>query len=200
MSFRVEHKYKITSLQLTDLFNYFKDQPAPPLYNSRYVNSIYFDNHNLQSYLDGEEGITPRKKIRIRFYGSEFEPKEMLLETKISALEGRYKISKKILNYNKFLYSKITDAYYGLIFPVLRVRYKRNYFQFGNSRITIDSELRFQNFKNKSYASNNSIQMLRILEFKTKAFNDLEKFENLFPFIRCRYSKYNEGIRFLKLH
>ena len=53
------------------------------LYDDRLINSIYFDNDKFEIYNDSVEGISPRKKIRLRFYGdkNQFDKqKEILLE------------------------------------------------------------------------------------------------------------------------
>ena len=51
-------------------------------------------------YNDSIEGLTPRKKIRVRNYPNTQDNK-MYLEIKISSVEGRFK-TRKIINKNKF--------------------------------------------------------------------------------------------------
>ena len=41
------------------------------LYKGRLVNSLYYDTELLEMFYHSEEGVTPRKKIRIRWYDSE---------------------------------------------------------------------------------------------------------------------------------
>ena len=45
-------------------------------------------------YLDSEDGCLPRKKIRVRTYPENKNDSEYFFETKISSVEGRYKIVK----------------------------------------------------------------------------------------------------------
>ena len=91
-------------------------------------------------FFDSEEGIVPRKKIRIRWY---HEKKEKNLETKISSIEGRFKIKKKYeTDFNR---QYVYDQLYGKIFPSIFVNYKREYFEFKNLRLTFDSLINYTN-------------------------------------------------------
>ena len=38
------------------------------LYPSRTINSVYFDTNDLRLFFESEEGLLPRKKLRIRWY------------------------------------------------------------------------------------------------------------------------------------
>ena len=61
------------------------------LYPKRKISSLYFDSTQLKMFTDSEEGITPRKKIRVRMYPGDNTNKGLNLETKISSAEGRFK-------------------------------------------------------------------------------------------------------------
>ena len=41
-------------------------------HESRIVNSIYYDNKDFESFIDSEEGLVPRRKYRLRWYGDTF--------------------------------------------------------------------------------------------------------------------------------
>ena len=41
------------------------------IFKERKISSLYFDNKNYDMFLDSEEGVLPRKKIRIRNYPEE---------------------------------------------------------------------------------------------------------------------------------
>ena len=56
---------------------YFKD-----IFNSRIVNSIYFDDVNLSSINENLDGISEKTKIRIRWYGDSKIIKNPILEIK----------------------------------------------------------------------------------------------------------------------
>ena len=63
---RREKKYNLNKISLSKFLkeNYFF------FTSSRLINSIYFDTLKEKFHEDGEEGIIPRKKVRIRWYGS----------------------------------------------------------------------------------------------------------------------------------
>ena len=64
------------------------------------IESLYFENNKREMYSDSVEGLTPRKKIRVRNYPRTQDLK-LYLETKISSVEGRYKI-RTIIDETKF--------------------------------------------------------------------------------------------------
>ena len=66
------------------------------LYDDRIVNSLYFENISNSMFHDSEEGVVPRKKIRVRNY-PQSKIEEYFLENKISSLEGRFKKKKSII-------------------------------------------------------------------------------------------------------
>ena len=65
MSFRTEEKFFINSDKYVDLKNYLILKGANRQYPRRLIKSIYFDNDNLQSFIDSQEGSVVRKKIRM---------------------------------------------------------------------------------------------------------------------------------------
>ena len=70
------------------------------IYEPRKIHSLYFDNLNYEMYSDSLEGLTPRKKIRVRNY-PDTKDQNLYLEIKISSVEGRFK-TREILDQNKF--------------------------------------------------------------------------------------------------
>ena len=99
MSFRKESKSTLNDGKLSILIKWIFQNNGRVLFPERIVNSVYFDNRNLNMYFESVEGVLPRKKIRLRLYKSEDYLKNFLndtnLEFKISSVEGRYKVSKK---------------------------------------------------------------------------------------------------------
>ena len=71
MSFRIENKYEISSQKLNLFYDFLRSHNGKRIYEDRQINSIYFDNNDKDSFFDSEEGTVPRKKIRLRYYGSE---------------------------------------------------------------------------------------------------------------------------------
>ena len=100
-------------------------------------------------YLDSIEGVTPRKKIRLRIYNDANFLKDNInvnIEKKVSSVEGRFKVTKKITDVNKFLNYGVYDNSYGNCYPRIIVSYKRSYYQFENYRMTIDEDICYEKF------------------------------------------------------
>ena len=94
MSFRKEKKFRLTINEFYLMKNLLIENGMTKLYRTRKVNSIYFDNLSYDMFNQSEEGVVPRKKIRIRSY-PKFNNK-YFLEIKISSVEGRFKKSNEI--------------------------------------------------------------------------------------------------------
>ena len=92
MSFRIEKKYRLTLSDQKILKNLLFEKGLSFYFPSRLIHSCYFDNYQLETYRDSEEGCFPRKKLRIRWYNNE---KKLFKETKLSTIEGRFKLQKK---------------------------------------------------------------------------------------------------------
>jgi len=194
MTFRIEEKILLNKDNKMLINSFLKKNLAKVLYEDRLVESIYFDNKYYKMYLDSEEGIVPRKKIRIRNYSNNNIKN---LEIKISSVEGRFKKSEQINNelYLNYLKTGFYDNYYGLCYPVVKIIYSRSYLELFSRRITIDSNITFFDYK-----FNNLIKIDQsILEVKTNNDDSLDDLNFLFPFRRSRYSKYSESIKALKI-
>ena len=68
MSFRIEQKILINFSQIFNFKKWINEKGYKKLHNDRIVNSLYFENVSNSMFLDSEEGIVPRKKIRVRNY------------------------------------------------------------------------------------------------------------------------------------
>ena len=196
MSFRIEEKLYIKPENLFDFKIFLNKKNALNLYHPRIIESLYFDTYNLDIYNDSIEGLTPRKKIRVRNYP---EDKEVIryLEIKNSSVEGRHKV-RKIINQNLYQnYQKkgFFDLQYGLCFPKVYVRYKREYAQINDVRISIDTNLSYRNFENKFLSNDSKI----IVELKTSFKKNLDELIKDFPIQRIRFSKYSYAIECLKI-
>ena len=91
---RIEDKIPLNGLEILKVKSLLEENNAKILYPRRLIKSIYFDDFRLSMFIESEEGISPRKKIRIRSYNDNL--KDIFLETKVTSPEGRYKISKRI--------------------------------------------------------------------------------------------------------
>jgi len=191
MSFRIEEKLLIDNNQLVDFKKHLSTKTAKQIYQPRKIESLYFENDNYEMYSDSIEGLTPRKKIRIRNYPN-MEDDNLYLETKISSVEGRYK-TRSVISKNKFNYLKekgILDSQYGFCKPCLYVLYDREYFKFEDVRISIDNNINFKLYNKNSYQRD----YRTIVEIKTSIKKNLDKLVEDFPFQRIRFSKFCNGI------
>lgn len=195
MSFRKEKKFRVT---VNDFHN-FQDQlhrlGMETLFEPRYVTSVYFDTVNLNMFHDSEEGVLPRKKVRIRWYG---DSKIFALENKTSSIEGRFKVTTKLDNNileNELLTRNRMDAQYGNLQPILKVSYKRSYFMFNEMRITFDDSICYQNLRfadrRKYYDPE------RVIEIKIPCDCPDDFVEKFIPFPTSRFSKYSRGLLLL---
>ena len=100
MSYRIEEKLSIDSNRIIDFKSFLANKTVKPIYQPRRIQSLYFDNQNYEMYTDSIEGLTPRKKIRVRNY-PEDKNSTLHLEFKISSVEGRFK-TRKIINKENF--------------------------------------------------------------------------------------------------
>ena len=194
MSFRKEKKYRVTISDYHKFQDQLYNQGMLKLFESRFVKSIYFDTADLKMFRDSEEGVLPRKKVRIRWYNNE---KIFTLENKISSVEGRYKVTNKLDNNvlnNGLLCNSRIDRMYGAIYPVLKVSYERSYFMFNQMRITFDKNIIYENLKyvnkRKYYESE------RVIEIKIPPNCSDDFLEKYIQYPTTRFSKYSRGCLF----
>jgi len=192
MSFRIEDKYILDTGRNIQIKKFLLENNFEKKYNERNVTSIYMDNKNFSMYNESEEGTTPRKKIRFRFYDGNF--KNLNFEIKINSQEGKYKISNKtnttfLQNCEKIGYY---DPVYGNCYPILSVNYIREYYQNKNYRITLDKNIIFTHHQNKFKQAKEN---LFVLEVKILRKFDVPNFLEQLPLDKVRYSKYSEGIK-----
>ena len=159
MSFRFEEKTLFHISDYLKLKTFIFNSGSVELYPKRKISSLYFDNHENNMYLDSEDGCLPRKKIRIRTYPENKNDSEYFFETKISSVEGRYKIVNKInkINYRNLQQKGFFDNIYGMCYPKIRILYFREYFSLFNQRITLDQDIQYKCFKSNRYMRNNKI-------------------------------------------
>ena len=149
MSFRKELKIPISISDMISMKADLIKMGMRELHPKREIFSVYFDTMNLTMFSDSEEGVLPRKKIRIRSYP--IKPNNYLFEKKISSFEGRFKESQAITSCEekKMKLSGVIDNMSGICFPTAVVSYQRSYFSFSGIRITCDSEITYQKFNSQ---------------------------------------------------
>ncbi len=192
MSFRKEKKIKLTLSDQQILKNFLLSRGMKNLYPARQVNSCYFDTNDLKFFYDSDEGVLPRKKVRIRHYNSE---NIFTKETKITSEEGRFKkISPFNKDISKFNYSfTLNDLSVGLLYPSLIVSYYREYFLLENLRITFDSLIRYRNLFSHIPWTERDPEC--VIEIKTDINIDDDFIFNVINMPTSRFSKYCRGLQ-----
>ena len=191
MSFRIEEKLTIDNSRIVDFKSFLHSKAVEQIYQRRKIESLYFDNLNYEMYNDSIEGLTPRKKIRVRNYPGS-KDNNLYLEVKISSVEGRFK-TRKTVDKNKFNYLKsngIFDTQYGFCKPCLSIIYDRVYFKIDDVRISIDNNINYKLCSNNICKRDES----SVVEIKTSIKKNLDKLTADFPFQRNRFSKYCNAV------
>jgi len=204
--FRYERKYVIPQNKLASFKSEIFNKNFRKIYNKRAVNNLYFDDYDFKMYRANVDGLSSRKKIRIRWYGNLFENSKKTIEFKIKEeflnikktlslgnikLESLSKVkqlSGKIFEITKLKDSKIHNLILDKI-PVLLNSYKRDYFMNidNNFRITIDHSLFFYSpiSRIKTYEKNIIVE----IKYHNNVNFNMD-FKNL---ILSRFSKYVKG-------
>ena len=185
MSYRKEKKFKVSSYEALLAKKHLLSQGMELLYEARLINSQYFDTLNFQMF-DSEEGLLPRKKIRVRLYNEELST--LLLEEKTSSIEGRFKISNALCphQYSKILNAGLISNLYGRVYPSVSIKYVREYFIFKDIRITFDKNIHYQ-FKDNQIKYQDNFE---VIEIKAPFECSDDYLDSIFPIPNSRFSKY----------
>lgn len=166
------------------------------LFEPRHINSVYFDTPRLDMFFHSEEGVVPRKKIRVRWYE---DNRKFYKETKTSSIEGRHKISNWLQNLNsveKLLTEIYFDQQYGKIAPVVKVSYLRSYYQLQSMRVTFDEKITYQDLQND--IKRTFVDPECVSEVKTPISHGDDFLRKYFPYSSARFSKYSRAILFAR--
>ena len=182
-------------------------------FESRIVNSIYFDDVNNMSAADNLSGISKRKKYRLRWYGKALND-QANFEVKIRNNKIGYKeyfslpkehedLNKLELRYFARMFDRVLDLKYKnpsfQLFPKLQLAYSREYFEDKEGiRLTIDDQIKFWQIFDESYAYHGTpiSYEKKIIELKFAK----ELYPNVVNFLRNtsllpkRHSKYLVGL------
>ena len=184
----------------------FKNQ-----FQKRTVTSIYFDTFNLDFYQESQEGLSPRKKIRIRWYDGEKLASKLEIKETLSCSRRKF-VRSLCKNEMKYLENARTNRVHSvpiifpefstLLYPILQVSYEREYF-IGNDpeqRCTLDSRISFKPLLLSIFMSNASRKTIlskdqnNVLELKTPDKSAKSDFWTVFKSQNSRYSKYCCGV------
>lgn len=194
MSFRKEKKFRLSLSDLMSLKANLYNKGLSRLHRARKINSYYLDTIDLDMFRESEEGLLPRKKIRIRWYDDNI--RDLNLETKISSIEGRFKSQKKMLKIGNLEKFSLIDNIYGKVTPSLNVSYKREYFTHQKLRLTFDTNIQYINLR--ALKKKVFIDTETVMEIKADYSLTDDYIEKIVPYPSSRFSKYSRGILFSK--
>lgn len=200
---RSEIKHLSEKKNYKSIVKLLKGLNAITVYPTRLISSIYFDNKNYDSFIDSEEGLVPRKKVRLRTYNKinsmkdcDIKKNSFNLEIKTAKENYDEKISKLYNDPYRLLKNGIIDNDLGHCMPIVKVTYFRDYYYFKGSIVTLDYDLVYSKILFDQFSNLNSENM--IVEFKNNS-----KYINKKLFERCgfksiRFSKYS--VAYLKTY
>lgn len=190
MSFRTEIKF-ITLASGNEMMRaHLLSLGAKQIHAERKITSQYFDTKTYLSHLLSEEGVIPRKKIRVRWYNDSMA--DLKLERKYSSQEGRFKTTQDLehTKFNSILRGEHFEPDFGLIFPSARVEYMRTYYQFNDLRITFDKNI----FYHCNLTKRNLPDEKCVVEVKAKEGFNPDNLFDIISIIPSRFSKYSRAI------
>ena len=192
MPYRKEKKFRLSKCDMDVLKEKLTLQGMQPLFPGRLISSIYFDNHAGDMFHDSEEGVFPRKKVRVRWYNNQSDFTE---EIKISSFEGRFKTTKRLEKThprNKHFFTNYIDPDYGLLKPVIKISYNRSYYELKKLRVKFDTSITYQdlNVLEKGVFSDPE----NVVEIKTPMQCGDDYIQSILGNPTERFSKYCRGI------
>ena len=215
-SYRYERKFVLAINRLNGLLASLYSQNYLEQYPERRINNIYYDDYNFSSVSENLDGLSQRKKYRVRWYGEIFNAEiQPQIENKSRINQHNYKITKKLKTYrSKSLFDLISfkkyihdekngkdeiNFYLNNLYPSLLVSYRRKYFVFDDIRITLDTGLKFINlakvniFSKKNFLCINKKQIIE-LKYSDKFHFQAAKITKMFNNRLDKFSKYQIGL------
>lgn len=191
MSFRKEEKFRLSLSDSKSLKFDLLNKGMKPLFPKRMINSIYFDTSDMSLFLASEEGVLPRKKIRVRWYDSETIYK---LEIKFSTFEGRFKTSKNFedRSFKKNFHYQMHDPDIGIVKPIVHISYHREYYSYKGVRLTFDSNISYKGLG--SLRNSKAIDEEMAMEIKANINTPDDYIKTILPNPTARFSKFSRGI------
>lgn len=218
---RYEIKFTLNEFGITHALSWLAQIGAKKKYQDRDVNSLYFDNLNQDAVKDNLAGITPRFKVRLRWYeGKTLEKFDPNLEIKTRNGRLGSKIlcplpeirksidTKSIFSLSEEVFQKSRQfniAHKSInshLLPMLIVQYQREYYEINNGlRITIDKKIKFsdanQNIKLKFIKPINFDQYIMELKFSQNLKLQVANLMRSLSLTPKRLSKYLLGLAML---
>lgn len=210
---RYERKFVIPPVDHQILIERVMTHPAgfSEIYTERVINNIYFDTPTFQHLRENIEGVTPRHKVRIRWYGSAEEHTNAQLELKKKTGDM---IDKTVLQLKDFslpeqpytladIISEPADEAVlpqhaaTLYKPVVLNRYARRYFvsHEGDIRLTLDTQIQFADPHSLlSPVTHPAHPVIMELKYPQSASDQADDIAAYFPYRLSKSSKYEIGM------
>ena len=219
-STRYEIKMVTAELMLPQVRSWLRVHPSgfSRAYCDRQINNVYFDTPHLGNFGDNLAGISQRRKLRLRWYGTDPGAVQGTMELKCKRNLYGWKESQRlsarlnlfdsswlelIKSIRKNLTGSLQNYFNNAILPVLINQYHREYYLSfdGKVRVTIDSEQRVYNqtlssLPNLRFAVPASEGASAVIEVKANKEDErpLSQFFADFPLRVGRHSKYALGM------
>lgn len=218
---RYELKLTAPTTHLPQVRSWLRLHPAHlrVAYPPRWVNNIYWDTADYNSFHANLMGISTRQKLRLRWYGHlEAKPSQPVLELKFkrNLLGGKWQIGvadgldlqrpwrdiRRQIHDTLAIHPQreaMRDLLATAVQPTLLNRYKREYYAAEKVRVTLDYALELYD-QRPTLRPNWTRPLPRwpqlVIEIKTEAGNekDLRHMVAGFPVRRTRHSKYANGL------
>lgn len=220
---RYEVKFVLSERELGHALRWMTLINAKMIFETRTVNSIYFDDTTQTAVRENLSGVSERRKIRLRWYGNndlDFDGLKVEVKSRVGRLgykssypipfNHNYLINTNLHTLSKEVIDEIvqknfsSDFFNRYLVPMLYVNYSREYYSLSDGiRVTIDKNISFssitahQNLSSlNSHGYNSFILEIKFPQnFKTKVVDFIRPLR-LTP---KRHSKYLAGLAYLGL-
>lgn len=218
---RAEIKYALPGVDIDKLRSHLAGNCRQLVHNNRVsvVRSIYFDDESLSACRANLDGISSRRKLRIRWYDTTTPKHDVYVEIKWreNRITGKHRLHVQSqrpldeLSYsqiNECLWQSLPEEYRCQMIiapdPIMIVQYDREHFSSddGSLRVTLDYNLTFYDqVGRQSIATDFPCRMddHAVIEGKVPVGRDADLRRLLYPYVpranRC--SKYVHGCRLL---
>ena len=156
---RYEIKFVLNELEFLEVKYFIKYINSFKSFPMRTVNSLYYETYDYSSVKDNLSGISNRKKLRLRWYEKNINPK-LEIKNKFSRIGNKKTFSLdflklediesiKVRELNKLIFNHLKNNHtekflFNQFIPVLKVFYEREYYETINGvRITVDKNINF---------------------------------------------------------
>ena len=184
---RKEYKFVLKNNELENFLFSIRNK-INVLYPTRQIASLYYDTFDFLLYKKSRDIDTNKMKVRVRKYGNK---NQYFKEIKLNDSEGKTKIIEE-LNISHFEEAKYISERNLNLLPAVFTSYTRDYYQYGDIRLTIDKSIFFSNHTSRSLHKTSYLFPDSVVEYKMAS--GLPNVEKSFLMNPVAFSKYQEAI------